>query len=185
MKTTFAAIALSLVLVVPSPFAAQEGPKTPEPAKEHAWLEQFVGQWETEAEGSMGPDQPTMKCTGTIRSRKLGDFWIVSEANTEMLGTSISAVQTIGYDAKAKKYIGTWVDSALDHMWKYDGQVDPSGKTLTLEAEGPNFIAEGKTTKFRDTYEFKSKDHFVITSSMLTDDGKWITFMTGNARRAK
>ena len=97
----------------------------------------------------------------------------------------MTAVQMIGYDSEKKKYVGTWVDSMMNHMWRYEGSVDDSGKTLTLEAEGPNFMAAGKTTKFRDAYEFKSKDHIVATSSMLTDDGKWVTFMTGQVRRVK
>jgi hypothetical protein len=73
----------------------------------------------------------------------------------------------------------------MNHMWPYEGSVDDSGKILTLEADGPNFMADGETTKFRDAYEFKAKDHIVATSSMRTDDGKWVTFMTGHVRRAK
>ena len=97
----------------------------------------------------------------------------------------MTAVQTIGYDEAKKKYVGTWVDSMMNHLWRYEGSVDDSGKILTLEADGPNFMAAGKTTKFRDAYEFKSTDHIVATSSMRTDDGKWVTFMTGQVRRVK
>ena len=97
----------------------------------------------------------------------------------------MDAIQTIGNDSKSKKYVCTWVDSMMNHMWKYEGTVDPTGKILTLEADGPNFLAEGKETRFRDAYEFKSPDHIVATSSMLGDDGKWFTFMTGNVRRLK
>jgi hypothetical protein len=72
----------------------------------------------------------------------------------------------------------------FNHLWKYEGPVDSTGKILTLEADGPNFIT-GKTTKFRDIYEFKTKDHIAATSTMLGDDGKWVTFMTGNVKRKK
>jgi hypothetical protein len=133
----------------------------------------------------MGPDQPPMKCKGTMSSRMLGGFWLVSESKTEMPGFAIQALQTIGYEPKSKKYIGTWVDSMLNHMWRYEGAVDTSGKILTLEAEGPNFMLEGKLSRFRDAYEIKSKDHVVVTSSMLGEDGKWATFMTGQCRRKK
>ena len=133
----------------------------------------------------MGPGQPPMTCKGTVSSKMLGGFWVVSEMQAEMMGTPFTAVQTIGYDAEAKQYVGTWVDSMMNHMWKYTGSVDESGKKLTLEAEGPNFITPGKTAKFRDAYEFQDKDHIVVTSSMQGDDGKWVTFMTGNVRRKK
>jgi hypothetical protein len=58
-------------------------------------------------------------------------------------------------------------------MWKYEGEVDKSGKTLTLEAEGPNFTVPGSMTKFQDIYEFKSENEIIMTSRMLGKDGKW------------
>jgi hypothetical protein len=165
--------------------SAQEVPAFPEPTQEHEWLQQFAGEWETEAEASMEPGQPPMKCKGKATSRMLGSFWVITESEGDMLGMKVQAVQTIGYDAEKKKYVGTWVDSMVNYMWDYEGSVDSTGKKLTLEAEGPNFMTGGKSTKFRDTYEFKSKDHIESTSSMLGDDGKWVTFMTGQMRRKK
>jgi hypothetical protein len=168
-----------------SQLPAQELPAFPKPQKEHEWLQKFVGEWESESEASMGPDQPAMKCKGTMSSRMLGGFWVVSEVKADMPGVQVNAIQTIGYDEKSKKYVGTWVDSMMNYMWKYEGTVEGNGTKLILEAEGPNFTQPGKTSKFRDAYEFKSKDHIVATSSMLGDDGKWVTFMTGNMRRKK
>jgi hypothetical protein len=164
---------------------AQDEPKFPTAQKEHRWLEQFVGQWQTESEAKMGPDQPAMKCTGTMSSRMLGDFWVVSELVGEMPGMTVTCVQTIGYDPGKKKYVGSWVDSVTSHMWKYEGAVDDSGKALTLEAEGPNFMADGKLTMFRDAYTFKSQDHIITTSSMQSEDGTWVEFMTGSFRRTQ
>lgn len=163
--------------------AAQAPPQFAGPEKEHQWLQKFVGQWETEAKASMGPDQPPMECKGTMNARMLGGFWLVSEIKAEPAGMPMNALQTIGYDPAKQKYVGTWVDSMMNHLWLYEGSVDPSGKILTMEAEGPNMMAEGKLTKFRDTYEFKSADHIVSTSSMLDENGKWITFMTGHSKR--
>lgn len=175
---------LSMIFGSSSTLIAQT-PEFPLPEKEHQWLEQFVGEWETESEGSMGPDQPVMQCKGTMNCRMLGGFWVVNEMNADMMGTPMTGIQTIGYNGEKSKYVGTWVDSMMNHMWQYEGTVDKSGKILTLEAEGPNFMAEGKTTKFRDAYEIKSSDHIIAISSMLGEDGKWVVFMTGNMRRAK
>jgi hypothetical protein len=144
-----------------------------------------VGAWETESEATVVPGQPPMKCKGTIQGRSLGGYWVISELKSDMMGTPITAVQTLGYDPQAQKYVGTWVDSMMNFMWKYSGTVDSAGKILTLEAEGPNFMQAGKVAKFRDTYEFKTPDHVVLSSAMLGEGGKWVTFMTGNAHRKK
>lgn len=182
MKLVALTALLAITFQLANTACAQDFPK---PTAEHKWLEQFVGEWETEATGVAGPDQPEMKCKGEIKSRMLGGFWVISEAKTDMMGTAVNAIQTIGYDAEKKAYVGTWVDSMLNHMWKYEGAVDKTGKILTLEAEGPNFFAEGKKAKFRDVYEFKDKDHIVVSSQMQGEDGKWVTFMNGSAKRVK
>ena len=70
-------------------------------------------------------------------------------------------------------------------MWKYEGVTGDSEKTLVLETEGPNFMADGKVAKFRDTYTFKSKDHIIVMSSMQSEDGSWVEFMKGNFRRTQ
>lgn len=160
-------------------------PEVPKPQKEHDWLQKFVGKWEVEMEAVMGPGQDPVKSQGTITSRMLGKFWVVNEMQGDMMGTPVTGLQTLGYDSKEKKYVGTWVDSATTHMWHYEGTVDEAGTRIVLEATGPNPMAEGKQARYRDSYEFKSDSQMVLESSMQGDDGKWITFMTGTARRAK
>lgn len=176
---------LALVFAATSIAVAQAPPAQPAPQKEHEWLHQFVGEWETEGEGTAGPGQPPVKYTGTMSARMLGGFWMVSESNNNIVGVEMHAIQTLGYDAEKKQYVGTWVDSMMNHMWQYQGSVDSTGKILTLEAEGPNFSQPGKTAKYRDVYEFKSADLIVTTSGVLGEDGKWVDFMTGQAKRKK
>lgn len=184
MNAVHRAAVLIVLHLSASSLLAQEPPFTPI-EKEHEWLKQFVGKWESISESPAQGDQPAMVCEGTITSRMLGDLWVISEQKADMDGTKFTAIQTIGYDPKQKKYIGTWVDSMLGHMWKYEGFVDESGKKLTLEAEGPDLMGDGKMAMFRDAYEFKSKDDILMTASMLGEDGKWTTFMTGHIRRKK
>lgn len=178
-------LAFPLVFVTTAAIQGQAMPEFPAPEKEHTWLKQFVGQWEATCQARMGPDQPVTQCKGRMSSRMLGEFWVVSELEHHMGDLTVTGIQTIGYDPDKKTYVGTWVDSTTSHMWKYEGTVDPSGKTLTLEAEGPNCAAPGTIAKFRDAYEFKSKDQILATSSMQGDDGKWVVFMTGDMRRMK
>ncbi len=181
---------ISRCLIVVALFASgdvlgQDLPVMPTPTAEQKWLEKFTGEWTTDSKGKMGPDQPEMECRGTLKSRSLGGFWVVNELVGDMVGEPMTGIQTIGYDEAKKMYVGTWVDSMSSFMWKYEGTVDKSGKTLTLEADGPNFIEQGTMTKFQDIYEFKSADEIIMSSRMLGSDGKWVTFMAGIAKRVK
>ena len=183
-KSTVAGLVAALVLGA-AVLQAQDLPKPPPPEKEHEWLKQLVGEWDTEAEATMGPGQPPMKCKGTESTRAVGGFWVISENKGTVMDQPMTGIMTLGYDPQKKKYVGTWVDSMINHLWRYEGTLDASGKILTLEAEGPNPMAPGTTARFRDSIEVKSKDHKVLRSAMQGPDGKWVTFMTGNHRRKK
>lgn len=166
--------------------APQSMPPMPEPTKEHAWLERFVGDWEGAAEVTMAPDQPATTCQSAEQIRPLGDFWIISEGTGEMPGMgAMSWLMTVGYDPEKRKYVATWMDSMTGTLWAYEGTVDASGTKLVLEAEGPCPGKPGVIAKFRDVNEFKGNDQRVFTSSMQNEDGSWTTLVQGTYRRKK
>jgi hypothetical protein len=132
-----------------------------------------------------GPGTAPVPCKGSDKCRVLGGFWMVSDGKGEMMGFKMENVLTLGYDPVKKKYVGQWVDSMMPHQWKYEGEVDESGKKITLHTEGPSPEAPTKMLKFRETFEFKSKDHRIFTSSMQGDDGQWKLLVTLNAKRKK
>ncbi|HJZ89397.1 MAG TPA: DUF1579 domain-containing protein [Gemmataceae bacterium] len=157
-----------------------------EPKKEHQWLQKLVGEWTSEMDAAMGPDKPAEKCTGTDSVRSVGGVWVVCEGRGEMPGGGAAiTLMTLGYDPARKKYVGTFIGSMMTHLWVYEGEVDATGKKLTLDTEGPDFVKEGKTTKYKDVIEFTSDDHRTLTSHMLGDDGKYHQFMTAHYRRRK
>jgi hypothetical protein len=180
----FAFGALAVTLLCVNPLPAQSLPDFPKPQKEHEWLQQLAGEWDTTGEMKM-EGQPAMTCKGTESARMLGGFWLVSEGETNPMGMHMESRMTLGYDTKKRKYVGTWIDSATEHMWKYEGTLDSTGKTLTLETEGPNFLAEGKLAKFKDILTIKDKAHKALTSQIQIDDGTWVTFMTATYVRKK
>jgi hypothetical protein len=183
MKKMAVLVMVAAVLVVGAVTRGQDATKMPTPQKEHEWLKQLEGEWESEAEMVMEPGKPPVKSKGTESIRTLGGFWSVSEMKGECLGITMTGVMTVGYDAQKKKYVGTWVCSMSDWLCQYEGTAD--GKVLTLECEGPNPADGGKLVKMKDVIEIKDKDHKVLTSSMLGADGKWVTFMTMTSKRKK
>ena len=164
---------------------AQDASVLPGPQKEHEWLQQLVGEWDSEAEFSLGPGQPLQKSPGTESVRSIGKFWVVAEGKGTFMTTPVSSVLTLGYDPQKKKYVGTWIDSMFNYLWKYEGTVDTAGKVLTLETEGPCPAAPGELCKFKEVLELKGKDHKVFTSSMQQEEGNWMTIVTVSYRRKK
>jgi hypothetical protein len=184
MKNFTVAASLTLLLSIGTALCcAQDVPQLPQPQKEHQWLERFVGEWVSETEAKMGPDQPVMKCEGTQRANMLGGFWMIAEGHAVMMGMPIHSRLTLGFDPAQDKYVGSWIDSSNNYMWTYEGSLSDDGNTLTLNSEGPNFLVPGQTSNYREVLEFKDDGHYVFTSSVETEGGKWFTFMTAHFHR--
>lgn len=178
MKKTLIAGLLMGAICCGGSVRAAEMPQMPKPTKQHAWLQRFVGQWETKVTmPPMEPGKPPMqaKCKDTFRM--IGGFWLQGEFQSEMMGQKFTSLLTVGFDPAKKRYTGTWIDSMGSYLWKYDGSVDASGNKLTLNTEGPCPMSGGAITKMREVTEFKGPNHRVFTSSFL-NKGKWETAVT-------
>jgi hypothetical protein len=160
----------------------------PKPQQEHQWLQRLVGNWNFEHECAAAPDQPKEKVRGTERIRSLGGLWTIHEGEGDMPGGAGKAntLMTIGYDPQRKTFVGTFIASMMTHLWIYDsGSLDPTGRILTLNAEGPNFNEPGKTAKYQDIIEFVNDDLRIFRSQALRDDGRWEQFMHAEYRRQR
>jgi hypothetical protein len=154
------------------------------PQKEHGWLQKLVGEWTAEMECVMGPDQPPMKSKGAETTRSIGELWTLGEGTGEMPdGSKATSVMTLGYDPEKQRFIGTFVASMMTHMWRYEGTLDASGTTLTLDTEGPAMTGDGKMMKYQDIITVVSDDHRTLTSRIQGEDGQWTQFMTAHYRR--
>jgi Protein of unknown function (DUF1579) len=172
--------AVAVLVWSPTASSAQDYPK---PVPEHEWLQQFVGEWDADTEMYMEPGKPPQRLKATESTRTLGGFWVIAEGKGAYLDQPYASILTLGYDTQKKKYLGTFIDSTLGYLWKYEGTVDPAGKILTLETEGPHPGVPGKLSRFRELTEFKSKDHRVFTSSVEGEDGKWLNLVNINYQR--
>lgn len=188
---SFQLVASALVLCL----AACSTPKAAEAAAEpaagppllaqHEWLRRFLGEWRSEAviPGEDGAPSETM--SGTERARSLGGLWVVSEISGKSPMGAMEAVLTLGYDPEKGRFVGTWIDSMVNHLWVYEGSLDASGNVLTLESRGPSFGGDGTLANYRDAFEFKSADHKVLTSSVEGPAGTWTSYLTVDYRRTR
>ncbi|MEZ0325698.1 MAG: DUF1579 domain-containing protein [Fimbriimonas sp.] len=148
------------------------------PVKEHAWLQNLVGDWRTEAEFSMEPGAPKQKSSGTESVKCLGGLWAVGEGRGTMPGGSeMNMVNALGYDVSFKEYRGCWFASMSSHLWKYVGELSADGKTMTLNCEGPDMVKDGETALYRDIIELIDANHRTLTSYGQDDKGEWQEFM--------
>lgn len=134
---------------------------------------------------SMAPDEPPVVMKGKESVRSLGGLWTIGDGEGDVPGGGVGrTVMTLGYDPKKGTYIGTFVGSMMTHLWNYtSGSVDAAGRVLTLDAEGPGMDGDGTIAKYKDAIEFVSKDHRILTSRILGEDGQWNQIMTVHYRR--
>ena len=154
------------------------------PQKEHDWLNQLVGEWTSEMDCAMGPDQPRSKSKGRETVRSLGALWTLCEGEGEMPdGSTGKTLLTLGFDPAKGRFVGSWIGSMMTHLWIYDGALDESGKVLTLESSGPNVMGDGAIIPYRDVITMVGPDHRMLTSYTPDGTGGWTEFMTAHYRR--
>ena len=155
-----------------------------EPQAEHKWLQKLVGEWTFEGECMMGPDQPAIKHSGSESVRSVGGLWTLGEGRGQTPnGCEMTSYMTLGYDPSQKRFVGTFIASAMTHLWVYNGTLDGTGKVLTLDTEGPDFSGRSAMVKYQDIIEFVNDDHRTLKSQLIGPDGKWHSFMTAHYRR--
>ena len=169
--------------VKPVLHAVKEALPLPKALKEHEWLRRLLGKWHVDAEFFKEPGKHPEKTEGAENVRNVGDFWVVSEYTGTFMEQPFRGLLTLGYDPERRKYIGNWIGSMASERWEYEGTLDPTGNILTLEGEGICSMHPGKLTRVREVIELKCKDNRRFISSMLGDDGNWVTTMICNYTR--
>jgi len=160
--------------------------ENPQPRPQHKWLQRLVGDWTYETECPSEPGKPPHKFTGTESVRAVGDLWVIGQGTCPMPdGSTAQTLIALGFDPVKNRFVGTWLASMMTHLWVYDGELDAARNVLTLHAQGPSCLAEGKMTAYKDVIELRSDDHRVLTSHCQGEDGQWQQFMEAHYRRVK
>ncbi len=104
------------------------------PGATHKKLDYFVGSWNVKSESWMnGPDGPATTSQGTAEYKMiLGGRYLQEDFTGEMMQQPFNGMGFTGYDNFKKKYIGFWIDNSGTAMSTMEGEMDASGKTLTM-----------------------------------------------------
>lgn len=146
--------------------------QVPTAGPEHEILKNDVGEWDVEITNyASGSPEVT---SGTESNRMLGDFWLISNFEGQMMGLKFKGHGSTGYDATVKKYVGTWVDSLSPGMMHMKGEYDKETKTMTLVGMAPGM--DGNPAKHRLTTVYKDGTR-VMTMYITSKGGKETKFM--------
>lgn len=149
----------------------------PKPGPEHARLKKLAGTWDYTLSFMMGPGQPPQETKGTEENRMMGEFWILSDSKSEMMGMPFEGHGTYGYDIYKKKNVGTWVDSMTPEIMYMEGDYDEKAKTLTFTATSHDPMTK-KEMKQRIVEECIDDDHRNMHFFGPGPDGKEVEMMT-------
>lgn len=145
----------------------------PKPGPEHARLKkQFEGEWAVQTKFMMDPSQPPMESKGQESAKMdLGGFWLLGAFKGELFGKPFEGRSTTGYSPMKKKYVMSWVDSFMPHLFTGEGDYDEAAKTYTFVAEGFD-PATGKPAQERWVIEVKDDDTHVMKFFSKGENGR-------------
>ena len=177
MRTLINGFALSMVVILGfhvTLVSAQNETKA-----SFSWLKQFEGKWSSVSKSA---DGATIVGKGTMESRVLGTR-VMNEFKATTGGMKFTAIQTLSFDSKKKRFVGSWIDSLNPYEWSYDGTLNETGKQIILYADGPDWSNPDKIKKYRDMYEFKDENTIEAKSQIMNDKGGWETFMIADMNK--
>jgi hypothetical protein len=158
-------------------------PEIPKPDPAHAVLKQAAGTWDATVESFIAPGQPPVLSKGLETGTMVGDFWLVSDFKTDMMGQPFTGHGTLGYDPGKKKYVSTWIDSMTPTLALGESDYDAATRTFTGWLDGLDYA--GKPTKLKAVTVLKDPATRVFTMSLKGPDGKDMTALRITYTRRK
>ena len=165
-----------------SPVAAEASASKPAPlAKEHEMLQRDVGTWDAVVKCAM-PGQPETTEPGaeTVTSTCCG-VWLWTNFQGSMGGKPFEGHGILGYDTKAKKYVGIWIDSMSATAAVTNGTFNDATKSLSLAGECTCPV--GKPMTMTETLTWKGDDT-KVAQMKFTTEGQTSTMQIDYKRKA-
>lgn len=141
-----------------------------EPSPQHEFLAKQAGNWKVTCRYSMGPGMDPVEVPGTETAEMLGNFWLVTRFEADLLGTPMSGQASTGYDPIQKRFVGNWKDSSVPFLYLFEGFLDNEQKVLKMSGENFDPV-RGVRAIYRSVIEYHSQKEKTLTLSVELADG--------------
>jgi hypothetical protein len=134
-------------------------------------LAKDAGTWDATIKSWSAPDsQPAVSQGVEVGKLMPGGLWLQTEFDGKFGDVEFHGCGQSGYDAKKKKYVGTWVDSMSTEIMMMEGDYDEATRTVTMYSKGHE--PSGKEYDAKMTTKHEDDDTRVFTMSMKSDETK-------------
>jgi hypothetical protein len=169
-------IAMLLVAV-----ALQSQTPAPKPGPEQKKLGVWAGTWAMQGEGKDSPNGPSYKLDWSWQGRWLPEgFFLEIRGSWKSQGGIDQYLEVLGYDAVRKTHFG--------HVFHNNGNLEIYTSTFNDRScmeNGTTYSLDGKTTKWRNAWNF-SPDLMSASGKGETEtDGKWWTSFEVKGTKSK
>jgi len=143
------------------------------PDAHHKALEHFVGGWNFVSKFWMEPGAPAQESKGTCESSWLLDGRYVQDVvSGDMMGMPFNGFGLNGYDLVKNEYFSIWMDNMSTAPMVSKGQMDASGKVLTVVGTYPDVMQNKKEITYKTVTKIIGPDEHVMEMYVVGDGGK-------------
>ena len=155
------------------------------PNENHAFLKNFVGEWNIQSTAWMQPGAPSTTSQSTSNAELiLGGRFVMMKFQGTMFGQPFEGIQIIGYDNLQKKYNTFWIDNSSTGFYLMSGMCDQTGSVLN-EAGVWSDPMTGGDMKVRDVTRLVGPDEYTYELYMTGPDGKEFKTLENRVSRKK
>ncbi len=148
-------LATLVFIAIGAQLSAQDFP-APEPTDAHKLFTKDVGTWDCEVKMFLqGPTGPPAVFKG-VETNKLvsGDLFVQTDFTCQMGEREFEGHGLMGYDARSKQYVGTWVDNFTSAPLTLKGTHDAKTGVFTVHStvvdEAGQEMQQKQTTTWND-----------------------------------
>ena len=155
------------------------------PNENHAFLKNFVGEWEVTTTAWMQPGAEPVTSKGSAQAEMIfGGRFLKVDFKGTMFGQPFEGIQIMGYDNYQKKNISFWIDTSSTSFYLTEGSRD-EGKKRIVETGVWQDPMGGEDMNVWNTTTLVSKDEYKFEMIMILPDGTGFKSMEYRAMRKK